>query len=531
MTTPKEIIFAEDARGKLKAGIDKLADLAAISLGPKGHNVGLGSLVGSPTITNDGNTIMKEVELKDQFENMGVSLGQGVVEKIKDVCGDGTTTGIVIYRDLIRNGLKNIAAGSSPMRIKKGMEKALSSILKHLDAHAEKISDASQTAAIATVSASGDKNIGNIIADSFAKAGKEGVITIEESKTTETHIELVEGMALDRGYISPYFCTNAEKMTAELTNPKILITDKKMSTIQDILSIVQNTAASGAEMLIIADDIEGEVLSTLVINKLRGTIKIAAIKAPGFGDNRKAMLEDIAILTGGTFITEDADYNLKDIQNSHLGMAEKIIITKDKTTIINGHGEKVALEKRIKQLEEQKKQSESSYDQEKLQERKAKLQGGVAIIKVGAATEAALKQKKQMFEDSLNSTRAALEEGIVIGGGIALLRAAEAAKELKLEGEEKIGVDILVQACQSPCRQIITNSGHEAGVILEDIMKRPQNFGFNVFSETVVDLKEAQIADPNKVVKTALTHAVSGAGIVWLSEILIGDAKEKKNEE
>lgn len=521
----KEIIFEEDARNKLLEGIDKLADVVAITLGPKGRNVGLSNF-GTPKITNDGTSIVSEVELKDQFANMGVALGQETVNKIKEVSGDGTTTGIVLLRSIVKSAVKNIASGSSAINLKRGLEKGLKAIISEIDKSAKPIVSSKDTLNIATVSASGNKEIGEIISKGFEKVGKNGVITIEESKTIDTTIESAEGMEFDRGFSSAYFCTNLEKQIVEMENPLILVTDKKISSIQEILQLIQTIATTGKELLIIADEIEGDALSTLVINKLKGILKIVTVKAPAFGDRRKAMLEDISIMTSATFITEDKGLLLRDATVNDLGSCEKLIINKDKTTIIGGKGDKKKIEQRIDQLEKEIKIQDNKYDKEKLEERKAKLIGGVVVIKVGAHTEPELKQKKQAFEDSLNATRAALQEGIVPGGGICLFNASKVLDSLDVKGDEKVGVEILKHACLSPSRQIIENCGYDGNLILEKIKSSPANFGFNASSEKVEDLIKAGVIDPAKVVKNSLIHAVSIGSIVLISDALVGDAKE-----
>ncbi len=443
----KEIIFEEEARHKLKEGIDKLADVVAVTLGPKGRNVGLQTSFGAPTITNDGNSIVKDIELKDQFANMGVSMGKEVASKMKEKCGDGTTSSILILRALVQAGIKNISSGSSPIQIKRGMDKAVETVVQKISELSIAVKDNAELLQIATASASGDAEIGKMIADAFQKVGKSGVITIEEGKSTETTVEMVEGMQFDRGYTSSYFCTNAEALTVELSQPKILVTDKKISSIQEILTLLQGVASSGSSLLIIADDIEGDALSTLVVNRLRGSLKVCAIKAPGFGDRKKELLQDIATLTGAILVTEDAGLILKDVSTEVLGQAEKIVVTKDKTTIVDGAGSTQEIQDRIKQIEAIIEETTSPYDKDKLEERKAKLSSGVAVIRVGAPTEPELKQKKQVFEDSLNSTRAALEEGIVLGGGIALLQAGQSILTMTLSPEETIGARIVLKAC------------------------------------------------------------------------------------
>lgn len=525
-TTPKEIVFEEEAREFLKNGITKLAAVVSCTLGPKGRNVGLEKSWGAPSITNDGNSIVKEVELKDQYENMGVSMAKEVVEKIKSKCGDGTTTGILLLSALVDAGIRHISSGISPITLKRGMDKAVEAIVKELEKNAIPISNSSDTRNIATVSASGNKEVGDMIADAMEKVGESGVITIEEGKGTTTSIELVEGMQFDRGYLSPYFCTNTEKMSVEMSNPKILITDRKISNIHDILTLLQGTATKGQELLIIAEEVEGDALSTLVVNRLRGTLKVCAVKAPGFGDRRKALLEDLAVLTGGVLATEDAGIFLKDLPPDLLGSAERVTITKDTTTIVNGGGSHDAILTRVKQIEMEAHDITSVYDKEKLEERRAKLSGGVAVISVGAATEPEMKQKKQVFEDSLNSTQAALELGVVPGGGVALLLASKAAQALSLDQEEKAGADIVVTACQAPIKQIASNAGLDGSVVLTHVLAAGGNYGFNALTEKVEDLVKAGVIDPAKVIITALQHAASAAGIVLISEALIIDAQE-----
>lgn len=530
MADAKEIIFEEEARQKLKEGIDQLADVVGVTLGPKGRNVGLQSSWGAPTITNDGNSIVKDVELKDQYANMGASLGKEVASKMKEKCGDGTTSSILILRALVQNGIKNISSGSSPILIKRGIDKAVEAVVQELNKLAISITDPKETLQIAIASASGDTFIGETIAQTLQKVGTAGVITIEEGKSTDTTVEMVEGMQFDRGYASSYFCTSAETMTVEMLHPKILVTDKKITSIQEILPILQAVAATGDSLLIIADDIEGDALSTLVVNRLRGALKVSAVKAPGFGDKKKAMLQDIAILTGACFVTEEAGIFLKDCGAEVLGSAEKAVSTKDKTTLVGGLGDPKAIQERIEQIKAELKETTSSYDKEKLEERKAKLSGGVAVIRVGAATEPEMKQKKQVFEDSLNSTRAALEEGIVLGGGTALLQASRTVLRLELPEEEKIGASIVLKACEAPFKQIVANSGFDSSLILEQIQTRGGNTGFNAASETVEDLLIAGVVDPAKVVKNALIFAASTAGVILLSEVLIGNAPEDKEE-
>ncbi|MCB1118751.1 MAG: chaperonin GroEL [Chlamydiia bacterium] len=530
-TTAKEMIFEEEARQKLLKGIMRLADVVAFTLGPKGRNVGLEKSWGAPQITNDGSSIVKDIDLKDPYENMGVAMAKEVVEKIKEKCGDGTTTGTLLLKALVEAGVKNISSGASPISIKRGMDKAVEAVVQEIEKGAIAVKNAKEIEQIATASASGNEEVGKIIAEAMEKVGKSGVVTVEEAKGTDTVIETVEGMQFDRGYVSPYFCTNNEKMTVEMENAQILLVDKKISSIHELLPVLQQTAASGQSLLIIADDLEGDALSTLVINKLRGTLKVAAVKAPGFGDRKKAMMEDIAILTGGAVITEDAGLSLKELPDHVLGSAERISIDKEHTLIVSSAGSKDKIQGRIKQLENEMAEAKSSYDKEKLEERKAKLTGGVAVIRVGAATEPELKQKKQVFEDSLNSTRAATEEGVVPGGGVALFRAQSAIDKLGLEGEEALGAKIVQQACTAPARQIAENCGKDGSVILKEIAQAKPTFGFNVQSEKVEDMLKAGVMDPAKVVKNCLMHAASVAGIVLISEALITDAQDDDQDQ
>lgn len=529
-STPKEIIFEEEARDLLLAGIKELADVVAVTLGPKGRNVGLEASWGAPKITCDGGSIIKEITLPNQYKNMGVSMAKEVVQKIKEKCGDGTTTGTLLLCSMVEKGVKCVSAGASPISVKRGMEKAVEAVVSAIKEKAIAIEDLSETENIATASASGRHQIGKMIAEAYAKVGRGGVITIEEAKGIDTTIEVVEGMQFDRGYISAYFCTNADKLIVEMQNAQILLVDKKISNIHEIMPVLQATATAGRALLIIAEDIEGDALSTLVVNKIRGTLKVAAVKAPGFGDRRKAMLEDIAVLTGGTVVSEDAGMTLKEVTTEVLGSAEKITITKEHTTLINGGGSQEAIAGRTKLIENEIAQASNSYDVEKLQERKAKLGGGVAVIHVGAATEPEVKQKKQVFEDSLNSTKAALEEGTVPGGGVALLRASKAIEGLKLEGDEAIGADLVRRACRTPLKQIVTNAGRDGFVVLAEVEKMSCNFGFNAETEKVEDLIAAGVIDPAKVVINSLQHAASVAGIVLISEALIADAPEEEEE-
>lgn len=526
---PKKLIFEENARAYLLKGIQKLTDVVGVTLGPKGRYVGLDGSFGPPKITNDGNNIVNNVEIKDQYENMGASIAKEVASKMKETCGDGTTTTILLLGSLVEQGVKNISSGTSSILVKRGMDIAANAIISHLEKQAVSVSKSNEIAEIASSSASGDLEIGKMIAEAFEKVGKEGVISIEEAKETESSIELVEGMQFDRGYLSSYFCTNTEKMIVEMTNPRILVTDRKITTIQEILPLLQEAAASTQEVLIIADDLEGDALSTLVVNRLRGTLKVCAVKAPEFGDRRKAMLEDIATLTGAELISEDTGTNLKDVGISCLGRAKKIVINKDTSTIVAGEGNCKAIQNRIQKIQTEVEQSDDTYDKEKLQERKAKLSGGIAVLRVGAATEPALKQRKQLFEDSLNSTRAAVEQGVVVGGCVALLRAAEAvSKKVALTKEESVGSRIVFEACKTPLRRLIENAGFEPSVILEKILLCKEHEGFNVQSEKIENLFHSGIRDPLKVVKNGLKFSVSAAGVILLSECLVGESSEEE---
>jgi len=524
--TAKELIFDEEARAKLRAGIDMLCRVVSPTLGPKGRNVGLESSFGPPTITSVGHSLVKDIELKDQYENMGVALGKEVASKMKEKCGDGTTTAILLLGSLVQTGVKNIASGSSPIALKRGMEKALEAVLQQLETLSVPIQSDVETKNIATVSASGNEEIGSMISEAFQKVGVKGVITVEEGRGRETKIELVEGMQFDRGYTSAYFCTNAETLTVEMEEARILVTDKKISSIQEILQILQAVSVAGQSLLIIADDLEGDALSTLVVNRLRGTLKVCAVKAPGFGDRRKALLQDIAIVTGATLVSEETGLLLKDATADVLGSAEKIVVTKDKTILVNGSGSPEEIASRVKQIEAEMALATSSYDKEKLEERRAKLSGGVAVIRVAGTTEPEVKEKRQRFTDSLNATRAALEEGVLVGGGVALLRAASSLQLTNLLQDEKIGAQIVLKACEAPMRQIVANAGFDPSLILEEVQRAPSNSGFNALSEKIEDLLLAGVMDPTKLVKSALSFAVSVAGIILLSEVLIGNAPE-----
>lgn len=527
----KEILFEETARQKLFLGLKKLADVVACTLGPKGRNVGLDKSFGAPTITNDGSSIVKDFSLPDTFENMGVSIAKEVVQKIKEQCGDGTTTGTLLLKTLVEQGIKYISAGASPICLKRGIDKAITVLITELEKMSIPVKNQKEIVNIATVSASSNEEIGAIIGKAIEAVGREGVITIEEAKGTETTVEVVEGMQFDRGYMSPYFCTNPDKMIAEMNNAHLLLVDQKINSIHDLLPLLQTLASTGKELLIIADDLEGEVLSTLVVNRLRGVLKVSAVKAPGFGDRKKALLQDIAIVTGATVISEETGMNLKEVDASVFGQAEKIIMTKDTTTIVSSYGNKKAIEARIKQIEAEIALSKTSYDIEKLQERKAKLSGGVAQIRVGAATEPELKNKKQLFEDSLSSTKAALEAGIVPGGGLALLRACDALNSLSLEGDEALGIKIVKMACEVPIRQIAANAGQDSTVVVSNVKLAKKSFGFNALNDQIEDLFEAGVVDPFKVLKTTLQLTASAAGVVIISEALIADAPVEDEKE
>jgi chaperonin GroEL len=528
----KQVIHGEDSRAAILRGINQLADAVKITLGPKGRNVVIDKKFGSPTITKDGVTVAKEIELKDSLENMGAQMVREVASKTSDVAGDGTTTATVLAQAIFREGVKTVAAGANPMALKRGIDKAV----EHATAAIQKLSKpvkGDMIAQVGTVSANGDATIGNIIAEAMNKVGKDGVITVEESRTMETALEVVEGMQFDRGYLSPYFVTDPERMEAVLDNPLILINEKKVSSMKDLLPLLEQVAKLGKPMLIIAEDVEGEALATLVVNKLRGTLNIAAVKAPGFGDRRKAMLEDIAILTGGKVISEDLGIKLENVKLEDLGRAKKITIDKDNTTIVEGNGKQYDIEGRVKTLRAQIEDTTSDYDREKLQERLAKLVGGVAVIKVGAATETEMKEKKARVEDAMHATRAAVEEGIVPGGGVALVRAAKALEkfEVSKDGEgdpdEQIGVNIVRRALEEPLRQIVQNAGKEGAVVVDRVRsEKNENVGFNAATETFEDLVKAGVIDPAKVTRTALQNAASIAGLMLTTEAMVSEIPE-----
>ncbi len=526
---PKQLRFDEEARSSLLRGVNVLAAAVKATLGPKGRNVVIDKKYGSPTITKDGVTVAKEIELKDPYENMGAQMLKEVASKTSDVAGDGTTTATVLAQAMFREGLKNVTAGADPMGLKRGMDAAVDAVCAELKKLSKSTKDKKEIAQVATIASNNDKTIGNLIAEAMEKVGKDGVITVEESKSADTALDVVEGMQFDRGYLSPYFVTDPERMEAVLEDAIILIYEKKLSAMKDMLPLLEQVARTGKQFLIIAEDVEGEALATLVVNKLRGTLKATAVKAPGFGDRRKAMLDDIATLTGGKAITEDLGIKLENIKIEDLGKAKKVVVDKDNTTIIDGAGKASAIEGRIKQIRAQIEETTSDYDKEKLQERLAKLAGGVAIIKVGAATETAMKEKKARVEDALNATRAAVEEGIVPGGGVALLRAATAVDKLKLEGDEAVGARIVRRALEEPIRQIVENAGLEASVVVERVKaEKTPTRGFNAETLEYVDMIEAGIIDPTKVERSALQNAASVASLLLTTEALITDIPEEK---
>ena len=526
----KEVRFSSDAREKMLRGVDILANAVKVTLGPKGRNVIIDKSFGAPRITKDGVTVAKEIELDDKFENMGAQMVREVASKTNDKAGDGTTTATVLAQAIVREGAKYVAAGMNPMDLKRGVDLAVIEAVKDIAKRSKKIKDSAEVAQVGTISSNGDKSIGDMIAKAMQKVGNEGVITVEEAKTAETELDVVEGMQFDRGYLSPYFITNAEKMIAELDDAYILIHEKKLSSLQPILPILEAVVQAGKPLVIIAEDIEGEALATLVVNKLRGGLKVAAVKAPGFGDRRKAMLEDIAILTGGQMIAEDLGIKLENVTLQMLGRSKRIRIEKENTTIINGVGKKADIEARISQIKAQIEETTSDYDKEKLQERLAKLAGGVAVIRVGGATEVEVKEKKDRVEDALNATRAAVEEGIVPGGGVALLRAKAAVAKLKSENaDEQAGINIILKALEAPIRQIVENSGVEGSIVVGKITEnKSQTFGFNAQTEAYVDMIEAGIVDPSKVVRTALQDAASVAGLLITTEAMVAEVPKDK---
>jgi len=525
----KQLQFDENARHTLLRGIEKLAKAVKATLGPSGRNVILDKKFGSPTITKDGVTVAKEIELEDPYENMGAQLVREVASKTSDVAGDGTTTATILAESIYREGLRNVTAGANPTSLQRGIMKGVDAIVEELKKLSKKVSDRTEIAQVATVSANWDKTIGEIIADAMDKVGKDGTITVEEAKSIETTLEVVEGMQFDKGYLSPYFVTNAEAMEAVLENAYILIYEKKISSLKDLLPLLEKVAKAGRPLLIIAEDVEGEALATLVVNKLRGTLQVCAVKAPGFGDRRKAMLEDIAVLTGGRLISEDLGIKLENIKLEDLGKAKRVTIDKENTTIVEGDGKKADIQGRVAQIRRQIEETTSDYDREKLQERLAKLAGGVAVVNVGAATETEMKEKKARVEDALHATRAAVEEGIVAGGGVALLRAQKALENVKnLEGDEKIGVQIVRRAIEEPTRQLADNAGAEGALVVEEVKKRKGNEGYDVSTGEYTDLVKAGIVDPTKVTRTALQNAASIAGLLLTTEALVTEIPEKE---
>jgi chaperonin GroEL len=524
----KQIVYSENSRQAILRGVNQLADAVKVTLGPKGRNVVLEKKFGGPTITKDGVTVAKEVELKDPLENMGAQMVREVASKTSDVAGDGTTTATILAQSIFREGVKSVAAGANPMALKRGIEKAVEVVVEEVKKFSKPVSG-DMIAQVGTISANGDTTIGNTIAEAMKKVGKDGVITVEESKTMSTELNTVEGMQFDRGYLSPYFITDPDRMECVLEDPYILIHEKKISNMKDLLPLLEQIARSGKPLLVIAEEVEGEALATLVVNKLRGTLNACAVKAPGFGDRRKAMLEDIAILTGGKAIMEETGIKLEGVRLEDLGRAKRVTVDKDNTTIIDGAGKQKEIEGRIKQLRAQIEETTSDYDREKLQERLAKLAGGVAVIKVGAATETEMKEKKARVEDALHATRAAVEEGIVPGGGVALLRAAAALANLKAEGDERIGIDIIRRACEEPVRQIVGNAGYEGAIVIEKIRaSKDHNFGFNAQTSEYEDLVKAGVIDPTKVTRSALQHASSISGLMLTTEAMIAEIPEKK---
>ena len=526
----KQIVKGEESRQEILRGVTQLADAVKITLGPKGRNVVLDKKFGAPTITKDGVTVAKEIELKQPTENMGAQMVREVASKTSDVAGDGTTTATVLAQAIFREGVKNVAAGANPMALKRGVDKAVNAAVDEIHKLSKDVKG-DMIAQVGTISANNDKTIGNIIAEAMKKVGKDGVITVEESKTMETQLEVVEGMQFDRGYLSPYFVTDSERMEAVLEDVHILIHEKKISSMKDLLPLLEQIAKTGKPLLITSEDVEGEALATLVVNKLRGTLHVAAVKAPGFGDRRKAMLEDIAILTGGQVISEELGFKLEDVKMDQLGRAKRITIDKDNTTIVEGAGKHSDIEGRVKQLRTQIEETTSDYDQEKLQERLAKLVGGVAIIKVGAATETEMKEKKARVEDAMHATRAAVEEGIVAGGGVALVRTIPSLEKLKVEADERVGVNIVKRALEEPLRQIVANAGHEGAIVVEKVRANSdEGFGFNAETEKFENLVDAGVIDPAKVTRFALQNAGSIASLMLTTEALVTDIPEEKEK-
>ena len=524
----KQLLFDEVARQSLLKGVNKLAKAVTATLGPKGRNVVLDKKFGSPTVTKDGVTVAKEIELEDPYENMGAQMVREVASKTSDAAGDGTTTATVLAEAIFREGLKNVTAGASPISLQRGIQKAVDAAVEQLSKIAKRVKDKEEIKQVATVSANWDTTIGEIIADAMDKVGKDGTITVEEAKSIETTLDVVEGMQFDKGYLSPYFVTNAESMETRMDDPYILIFEKKISSLKDMLPLLEKVAKSGKSLLIIAEEVEGEALATLVVNKLRGTLQVCAVKAPGFGDRRKAMLEDISILTGGKFISEDIGIKLESVGLDDLGRAKSVVVDKENTTIVEGNGKSSDIQGRVNQIRRAIEETTSDYDREKLQERLAKLAGGVAVINVGAATETEMKEKKARVEDALHATRAAVEEGIVPGGGVALLRCLSAIDAVKLEGDEQIGVDIVKRAIESPLRALTTNAGVEGSIIVQEVKRRKANEGYNVATGEFEDLVKAGVVDPKKVTRTALQNAASIAGLLLTTECLITELPEKE---
>ena len=524
----KEIRYDLEARNALKAGVDKLANAVKVTLGPKGRNVVIEKKFGAPTVTKDGVTVAKEIELENKMEDIGAQMVKEVASKTSDVAGDGTTTATVLAQALVAEGLKNVTAGSNPMAIKRGIDVAADSVIESLKSQSKDLPDSTQIANVATISSNDDLEIGEKIAEAMEKVGKDGVITVEDSKTAETYLETVEGMQFDRGYLSPYFMTNSDSMVSEMEDPYILIHDKKVSNMKDLLPLLEKVVQTGKSVMILAEDVEGEALATLVVNKLRGTFKVLAVKAPGFGDRRKAMLEDIAVLTGGTVISEDAGYKLENATLEYLGTAKRVVSDKDNTTIVGGNGEPDSIKARINEIKVQIEKTTSDYDREKLQERLAKLSGGVAVINVGAATEVEMKEKKARVEDALHATRAAVEEGIIPGGGVALLRAVESLKKLKVDAEQAVGVDIMTRALEAPIRQICANAGMEPSIVVQKVREGKGDFGIDARNGEYVKLFEAGIIDPTKVARVAVQNAASIAGMILTTEAAVTEIPEEE---
>ncbi len=525
----KQIKFDAEARQKILAGVEKLSNAVTSTLGPSGRNVILDKKFGSPQITKDGVTVAKEIELPDPFENMGAQMVKEVASKTNDVAGDGTTTATLLAESIYREGLKNLTAGANAMALKRGIDKATAAVVEAIAKQSKKVKTADEIAQVATLSANGDEEIGKMISEAMDKVGKEGTITVEEAKTLESSLDVVEGMQFDKGYLSPYFVTNPDAMECELEDPFILLFEKKISNLQDMLPLLQQVAKSGRPLMIIAEDVEGEALATLVVNKLRGTFSVCAVKAPGFGDRRKAILEDIAILTGGKLISEDIGIKLENVTIDMLGRAKKVVVDKDNTTVVEGLGKSADIKARVEQLKRQIEETTSDYDREKLQERLAKLAGGVALIKVGAATEAVMKEKKDRVDDALHATRAAVEEGIVPGGGVAYLRAQKAIDALKLDGDEAVGAGIIARAIEAPLRKLVNNAGQEAALVIANVKKATGTNGYNVRTGEYADMLKAGIVDPAKVTRSALQNAASIAGLLLTTDCMVTDIPEKKD--